>query len=148
MNPASEHWIARTIKQTADEHSELLAKTRAIESLVEGMHYPPPGDVARKLRALAEHLAAHIDEEEKSPLYTTVPEKVPELRDEIALRRGEHVPLMIALRQLTVEAERAHDASMASALGMRIRSAVAAVRQHEAGESSILHRLRELDALD
>ena len=146
MNPAEEQWIARTIKQATNEHSELLAQTRAIENLVEGMHYPPPGDVARKLRGLAEHLAAHIDEEEKSPFYTTVPEKVPELRDEIERRRLEHVPLMISLRQLADDADHAHDASMASPLGTRIRSAVAAIRQHEAGESSILHRLRDLDA--
>jgi hypothetical protein len=137
-----EQGIQRTIFETAAEHAELLARARAVEQLIETTHYPPPGDVARKLRALADYLATHIAEEEESALYTTIPNIHPELRKELENRKGEHGPLLVAVRQLAADADQAHDVSMASALGTRIRSAIAALRQHEAGESSLLHRAR------
>jgi hypothetical protein len=132
--------IPLVIRQTAREHGELLAKARAIETMIEGPTGPAAGDVARKLRALGEYLAAHIAEEEESALYTWIPEAYPELRADVERHRLEHGPLVIALRQLAEEAESAADVGMESDMGMRIRATLASLRQHEAGESSVLQR--------
>jgi hypothetical protein len=132
--------LRRLMKHSAEDHRQLLAQLRALETILECHPQPATGDVARKLAELAAAFAAHVPPEEKSDLYNWLPANFADLADELGRCREQHAPLLMSLDQLTTKAESAISAELDTELSVQIRSMVAALRQHEAAESSVLQR--------
>jgi hypothetical protein len=127
------HWVF-------GEHRTLLAAIRGVEGMVE-RERAPTGDVARRIRELADLFAAHVEEEEKSPLYTEYPARFPSLKlDEL---KAQHGPILAALRAAADESEHAIDLTLDSPLSIKIRGAIADVRTHEAKEAAAVQQIRE-----
>ena len=81
-----------------------------------------------------------MKEEETSDLYRWLPEQFPELASELKRTRSEHPGLVEEVRRLGRACESAEKVDFDDALGVGIRKVVAALRQHEAAESELLHR--------
>jgi hypothetical protein len=131
-------FIRRALDDSSADHAELLAVVRGIESMVESSITAASGDVARQLTKAAGQLAQHAGREETALLYTWIPTEFPALRDDVERHRREHGPLCATLRRLADAAEAASDVSFGTVLGLRIREAVAEIRQHEAAETRLL----------
>jgi hypothetical protein len=124
-----------------DDHRDLLSALRGVEALVESASCAT-GDVARRLAALAQLLAEHIAEEERSALFRDYPSRYPQVRDELLRLQAAHAPMLTELRELSVASESANRLELDSPMSIRIRTAIAALRQHEAAEADVLARLR------
>lgn len=143
MTEASKR-VARLIVTTADDHRELLGMLRSVEAMLEGCAAPAPGDLARRLAQLAEYTQTHAAAEEESEFYTWLPQAVPSLEAELNHLKAQHWPITAALSQLAARVETAKTAALSTEISVQIRSAIAALRQHEAGESSVLHKAQRL----
>lgn len=124
-----------------DEHRELLASVRGVESIVETSTAPASGDVARRLEELAEQFAKHTEQEEQTPLYRDYPAQYPDHRADLQTLRGDHAAIGAVLRELATEAAHAKDVSLETELSTRIRAALAELRRHEAAEASIVQQV-------
>jgi hypothetical protein len=132
--------LRQLMSESTEEHRELLAMLRSIETIVEGQPHPATGDLARKLAELAQAFEAHLLPEEESALYTWLPTNFAGLTDELDHCKQQHAPLLATLHQLAQRAEHAESAELDSELSVHIRTAIASLRQHEAAESGLLQR--------
>lgn len=124
-----------------DEHRDLLATLRGVETIVETSPAPASGDVARRLEQLAEQFARHTEQEEQTPLYRDYPGQYPSLRGTLEGLRQDHGTLDQELRALAAEAARATSVGLETTLSTRIRAALAQLRRHEAAEASVVQQL-------
>jgi hypothetical protein len=138
--PTKTDELRSAVADAAADHARLLSVVRGVEQLVESSVYPPSGDVARKLYDLAMQFSDHVQHEERSALYTWIPQRFANLRDEVERERRQHAPLVASLHGLAEEAEHALDVRLPTELSVRIRAAIARLRAHEANESSLLQR--------
>jgi hypothetical protein len=133
--------LGRTVME---EHGELLAAVRGVEAFVESAPRAT-GDIARRLDELATLLHAHVVDEEKSALYLEYPQLYPSLGDELRRLRASHEPLIASLRELARACSSATALDLDAPLSIRIRTAIASLRQHEAAEADAIRRIRELE---
>jgi hypothetical protein len=124
-----------------DEHRELLATLRGVETIVEASTAPASGDVARQLEQLAEQFARHTEQEEKTPLYRDYPDQYPSHRAALEGLLHDHGSLDAELRALAAEAAKAPSVGLETTLSTRIRAALAELRRHEAAEASLVQEL-------
>jgi hypothetical protein len=123
-----------------DHHRTLLADARGVESLVES-ELAATGDAARRLRRLEEDFTAHVLEEERSRLYTEVPQSHPDLAPRIETLASQHAPILAELRSLARACDHATSLPFDSELSVRIRRMIAELRAHEAAEAALLCEL-------
>lgn len=141
-----EQRVRRMLKEAEQEHGRLLGAVRAVEADLEGPSATSTGNLARKLRTLADTFEAHCRAEEASQATSWIARTFPPLSGDLARLIEQHGPLIAALRDQSAACEAASDVELMSALAVRIRTIVAAVRQHEAAESTLLMQALELSA--
>lgn len=124
----------------ARQHGPLLAVLRGLEAMLGGSP-PAQGDLERRLNGVADTLAAHIAEEESGDLFLRIPKAFDEMKKELDALRAEHEPFVETLRQLAVDTRGAETVLIHTDLSIRIRSVIAALRQHEARESAVLQKI-------
>jgi hypothetical protein len=126
-----------------EDHGELLGAIRAVEAMVDSASRAT-GDVARRLHDLAELWEAHVVEEEAAPLYTEYAERYAPVAGELTRLKASHPVMLGELRSLARACDSAETLELDSPLSIRIRTAIATLRQHEASEAAAIQRIRVL----
>jgi len=132
--------IQRMIDELGTEHRALLGAVRAVEADLEGPAITSTGNLARKLRALADICQEHSEQEERSEVMTWFMATFDDLRADMERLNQEHAPMLAAVREQAKACESARKVELMSPLAIAIRSAVAALRVHEAAESALVRR--------
>jgi hypothetical protein len=132
--------IEELTRTMMDDHAELLAALRGVEAMVESST-PATGDLARRLDELTALLRSHIAEEEASPLYVEYAKRDPELGEELQRLKAGHPDLLAELRSLSRACDAAPRLPLGGKLSIRIRKAVASLREHEAAEADAMRRI-------
>ena len=140
MNEAHSEHVRQLTNFLERQHRPLLGALRGLETMLEPSP-PAQGDLERKLNALADILEAHVQEEESGDLYRWVPATFGETKEALDDLRGEHASLVETVRQLAVATRGAETVRPSTDLSIRIRTAIADIRQHEARESAVLREL-------
>ncbi len=124
-----------------NEHRNLLSTVRGVEAIVEAPTAPATGDVARRLDELAQLFESHAEQEERTSLYREFPRAHPEHAATLEELQREHAVLVRELRVLTELTEHAPSLGLETPLNIRIRTALAQVRRHEAAEAAVVQAL-------
>lgn len=127
----------RLVEATASAHRELLGAVRALEVLTEAEVSPALGDVERRITDLANVFVEHMRQEEASDLFSWLPERFPDMRRDVERLREEHRVLLASIRELADATRRVPEFDLTSPFSVRIRALIAAIRRHEAEESSL-----------
>lgn len=118
----------------SDGHTTLKDSARALRDLCEkpdGARVAPDSEMRASIDGFSERLLAHFDLEEGGSYFGTLAEDSPELVDQIAHLKGEHVAMREELRRLQASAEaRPHPSELAPELG-RFLDRFEAHEQHE-----------------
>jgi hypothetical protein len=130
-------------RMVMSDHRELLAAVRGVEAMVDSASRAT-GDVARRIDELVALLQAHVADEEASPLYRECPQRYPQLRARLESLEAAHAPLLDELRALVGACDAASQLELDSPLSIRIRTAIASLRAHEAAEAAVLGELQNL----
>ena len=123
------------------QHRPLLGALRGLETMIEASPPPAQGDLERRLNSLADVFEAHVEEEESGDLYQRIPAISGDVETELEELRAQHTPIAETIRQLAVDTRSAETVLPSTELSVRIRTVIADIRQHEARESALIHKL-------
>lgn len=136
--------IAEQVQELKDsverQHRPLLGALRGLETMLEASP-PAQGDLERRLNALADLFEAHAKEEESGDLYRLAPATIGDANQELEELRTQHSPIVETIRQLAIDTRSAETVRPSTDLSVQIRTIIADIRQHEARESALIHKL-------
>jgi hypothetical protein len=136
--------LKRLIDQMGNEHRSVLGELRGLEVMLETSP-PAQGDLERRLDRIASELEREFIEEEAGDLFIWLPLSHPEVSDEVSLLREQHGGMIADFRQLAMATRGAEEIRLGTELSIRIRAAIAKVREHEAQELLLVNRMVQLE---
>lgn len=126
------------MEQIADDHLALRLLLRAIDGTLSEERSRDAEQLTVNLETLTKHLAKHFKQEEMSELYLHVPQRMPELAEQLAALKVDHGTLLELAIDASGAAGRLVEAQ--AEVTQLVSDLVEKLRDHESAESEIIQR--------